>query len=142
MKKTVLSILLIISMFSFYSCDGDALPKVSASDAVEALSVVVLGYASGIGAMTDTIPGVEYTLDLASSTATFTFTSFDVSGFGSYGTMSGSIVNSTATTVYDLTLSGGSVVTIYMVVDSTGATTFEVNGHDMLSEVTITVTDN
>lgn len=131
----------VLISLSFSGCDDSAVSGVSVQDATEAEFYAESAYLTGaLVKMGFSYPGIAYT-NKGSGTYTFTYTSYDLSTLSDkYTSLSGTIDYKADNLIFDLTFAGGPVVTLYLVVDDNGAKELEVNGYDMLGDITITVT--
>ena len=136
--------MLVLLSLSFFGCDDSAGANVSSQEAGTAIIYSMQAYSLGSTAAIasgGSADGVTYTL--VSGVATATFTNYDISALADpYDTMSGTVIYNTNadTLAYNLTLTGGPVVSIVMDISATTVTKLEVNGIDMTGEVTVTVT--
>ena len=108
------------------SQDDDPLPEVTQEEALEAVRMVQQLYSS---VMTGTRPGVT----VSWAPTTITFTNFNIQAFDDYypyETISGKVVQGTATNC-DVTLTGGKVVTLkYSYTVSTNKVNIIANGQE------------
>lgn len=140
MKKILLPILFVAAALIFNSCDtGNTLPEVTVTEAQDAVTLAGDVYSAALMEMSFNTGWSGFTYTSDANGLTMTFTSVDVTGdVGTYTSVSGTIVmSSDGSMVIDLSLAGGPASTVYIKADSTDtAITLEVNGYDMLSEVT------
>lgn len=133
MKKLFLPILLLFTFSLFIGC-GDNMPQVTEEEAVTAISHSMTAMAM---AQADD-SALSVTVTDTPGRTTIAFNAHDISAYASpYTSLSGTIIIEGSRITYELTLSGGPAVTLYLVVDGGSAIRLEVNGHIMTGSVTL-----
>ena len=150
MKKQLLTLMLLLVFTIITSCDiGTAspitptYPEVSDQQAATAIfasaqamvdtditMAIVMNTLAGGGTTTDT----EWTVAVtAAGDSTITFASYDITAISGneYDSLSGTIFISGADITFNLTLTGGPVITFYYITTNNIPTEITVNGHDM-----------